>query len=585
MSDESKARSHAAHSVHAEPLCVGIMSKFDQGMKVFLNKSVAVGPRQPVPWQSTSRRNLTSSKGGVVNLRASGSFPPVGASERQDERMAMTRSTAALRLVEPAVDTRDHPLFIDPVDSVEVPSIDQIERRRRFRAVRAGLVAADASAIGLGLVLATVLADESWTGFTGAIGLVAVAATWLVAFGVRRLYRARYVESPLEEAKRVITAGISVIIAVLATSYVADVAAPARDWTLLALGLVTALVLSERLVARTIFRRLRSDGRLRRRIVIVGTDAAALALCDSLTRDPVLGYDVVGLIGASQENPEFPVLADVDHAATAIVAHGAVGAIVSTSSLTGAEVNQVVRQLNDANLHVALSTSMADISLARLRPQGIDGNVMLYVEPTIRSGWRAGAKRTFDIVIAIVGLVVAFPVMVIAALAVRMSSPGPVLFRQTRVGRDGEPFAMLKFRTMVADAEEQKQLLLAHNEADGPLFKMTDDPRITRVGRFLRKWSLDELPQLWNVLIGEMSMVGPRPALPEEVEGWDLDLRRRLTVPPGLTGEWQVSGRSDASFAKYRRLDLYYVDNWTLGHDVRVCLKTAWAVLRADGAR
>src|SRR5690606_31311659 len=176
--------------------------------------------------------------------------------------------------------------------------------------------------------------------------------------------------------KRVLTAGVSVVIAMLATSYVAGVEAPARDWTLLALGLVTALVLSERWVARLVFRRLRSDGRLRRRIVIVGTDAAALALCDSLTRDPALGYEVVGLIGSGQEYPEFPVLADVDHAATAIQAHGAVGAIVSTSSLTGAEVNRVVRQLNDANLHVALSTSVADIALARLRPQGIDGHVM-----------------------------------------------------------------------------------------------------------------------------------------------------------------------------------------------------------------
>ena len=521
-----------------------------------------------------------------MNMRASESSPPVSFPDPGGEQAAARRASGvALRLVEAGGHDLDRTGWVDVGDATLIPDGVPGDGRSRSRTVRTTLVAADAMAVSAGIVLATSVAGAAWTGVAGSLALVVVAAAWLLAFGLRRLYLARYVESPLEEAKRVVTAGVSVIGAILATSYVAGVSAPARDWTLLALGLVSGLVLLERSAARLVFRRLRTDGRLRRRIVIVGTDAAALALCDSLTRDPALGYEVVGLIGPRMEYSEFPVLADLDHADTAILAHGAGGAIVSTSSLTGAEVNRVVRQLNDANLHVALSTSVADIALARLRPQGIDGHVMLYVEPTIRSGWRAGAKRVFDIVVASVGLVVALPIMAITAVAVRMSSPGPILFRQIRVGREGEAFAMLKFRTMDADAEEQKASLMSSNEADGPLFKMTDDPRITRVGRFLRKWSIDELPQLWNVLIGEMSMVGPRPALPQEVEGWDDDLRRRLTVPPGLTGEWQVSGRSDASFATYRRLDLYYVDNWTLGHDVRVCLKTAWAVLRADGAK
>ena len=491
----------------------------------------------------------------------------------------------ALRLVEAAPDVPALPEWTDSSIEALVPGPERIGPRRRFRVVRSTLLAADATAIAAGIVLATLLAGVPWTGVAGRMGLVGVAAMWIVAFVTRRLYLARYVESPLEEAKRVVTGGVVVIVAALAISYVADVTAPDRDWTIFALAVVSTLVLAERWIARLVFRRLRTDGRLRRKIVVVGTDAAAFALCDALTGDSAPGYEVVGLIGPMAEHPQLPVLADLDHAATAIAAHDAVGAIVSTSSLTGAEVNRMVRQLNDANLHVALSTSVADIALTRLRPQGIDGHVMLYVEPTIRSGWRAVAKRGFDIVVSSALLVIAAPVMVATAVAVRVTSAGPVLFRQSRVGRHGEPFAMLKFRTMVADAEEQKQLLRALNEADGPLFKMADDPRVTPVGRFLRKWSIDELPQLWNVLIGEMSMVGPRPALPDEVEAWDPELRRRLTVPPGLTGEWQVSGRSDASFATYRRLDLYYVDNWTLGHDVGVCLKTALAVIRADGAR
>jgi lipopolysaccharide/colanic/teichoic acid biosynthesis glycosyltransferase len=159
-----------------------------------------------------------------------------------------------------------------------------------------------------------------------------------------------------------------------------------------------------------------------------------------------------------------------------------------------------------------------------------------------------------------------------------------VFFRQERVGRDGKPFEMIKLRTMYADAEQRKAELVDQNEADGPLFKMERDPRITRVGRYLRKLSIDELPQFWNVLRGQMSVVGPRPALASEVEAWDEELHDRLRVLPGITGLWQVSGRSDSSFEVYKRLDLYYVDNWSLLHDIRIVLKTFGAVVFQRGA-
>jgi len=175
-------------------------------------------------------------------------------------------------------------------------------------------------------------------------------------------------------------------------------------------------------------------------------------------------------------------------------------------------------------------------------------------------------------------------VLLVAAIAIKLDSRGPVLFKQSRVGRDSEPFAILKLRSMVQDAEAQLIDLAHANEADGPLFKIKDDPRITRVGRLIRRTSIDEIPQLWNVLKGEMSLVGPRPALRHETEAWDPLLTQRLRVKPGLTGMWQVNGRSESSFEDYTRLDLYYVDNWSLLTDIAILAKTVPVVMTSRGA-
>ena len=195
------------------------------------------------------------------------------------------------------------------------------------------------------------------------------------------------------------------------------------------------------------------------------------------------------------------------------------------------------------------------------------------------------AKRSFDVAGAGLGLALVSPILLAAAIAIRLDSKGPVLFRQVRVGRNSEPFGVLKLRTMVVDAEDHLAELTDQNEADGPLFKMANDPRITRVGKVLRKTSIDELPQFWNVLQGQMSLVGPRPALPHETEEWDALLTQRLRVKPGITGMWQVSGRSDTSFEDYTRLDLYYVDNWSLATDLAILAKTVPVVLLRQGAR
>jgi exopolysaccharide biosynthesis polyprenyl glycosylphosphotransferase len=259
--------------------------------------------------------------------------------------------------------------------------------------------------------------------------------------------------------------------------------------------------------------------------------------------------------------------------------------LISLSSVDSEVVNRLTRDLTDDGYHVALSSGLHDIDVVRFRAQDIGGRTLIYVEQVQRGGWRAVAKRMFDIVLSVIALVITAPITLLATLAIKKSSPGPVIFAQERVGRDGEVFRVFKFRTMVQDAEARRHELEDRNEADGPMFKMAKDPRITKIGGLLRRLSIDEIPQFVNVLRGDMSVVGPRPALPAEVERWTDDVHDRLRVLPGITGMWQVSGRSDTTFDEYKRLDLYYVDNWSLAHDARIVCKTFAAVLASRGAR
>ncbi|MGA7759666.1 MAG: sugar transferase, partial [Ilumatobacteraceae bacterium] len=348
---------------------------------------------------------------------------------------------------------------------------------------------------------------------------------------------------------------------------------------------VAALVL-ERLGARAVFAKMRLTGQLRRRIVVVGTDPHAVSIMHTYLRKPGLGYEVVGFVGDDElgERGGIEVLGPVSDLSRILHENDAVGVVVSLASVASDDVNSFTRRLTDEGFHVVLSSSLRDIDLARLRPQQLDGRAMIYVEPTMRDGWRAVSKRIFDLVVATLLFVFTLPILVLAMVAVKLDSRGPVFFHQVRVGRHGELFRITKLRTMVSDAEARRVDLEDRNESDGPLFKIKNDPRVTRVGRVLRKLSIDELPQLYCVFVGSMSMVGPRPALPDEVAQWDEEVAERLRVPPGLTGMWQVSGRSDSSFDDYKRLDLYYVDNWSLKHDAAICLRTVRVVLTGRGA-
>ena len=457
--------------------------------------------------------------------------------------------------------------------------------------LRRRLMLADATALMIGIAIAfavqAVLKPVPKFVVIDHLVLVLVSLpAFALGAGFNRLYQAGANARRLEEAFNIFKAigvGVSWLLLVALGAQYDDLS---RLWVAALVICVTGALLIERGIARSVFSRLRQEGRLQRRLVIVGTDAHAIGLMHTYERNPSLGYKVVGFAGDDDlgERGGVAVLGPVDDLLTMLEEQHAVGVVVSLNSVEADRVNVLTRRLTDEGYHVALSSSLRDIDVTRLRPQTLDGRTMIYVEPVMRGGWHGAAKRAFDVTLALTIMTVTLPVQILAALAIAFTSRGPVFFRQIRVGMDGELFEVLKFRTMYADAEKRKAELMDQNEADGPLFKMKNDPRITKVGRVLRKLSIDELPQLFCVLIGSMSMVGPRPALPSEFDQWDDEVRDRLRVLPGLTGMWQVSGRSDSSFETYKRMDLYYVDNWSLLHDIKICLRTVAVVLRGSGA-
>ncbi len=419
------------------------------------------------------------------------------------------------------------------------------------------------------------------------VGLFAISLpAFAIGAAATHMYQARANERPSHELGNIVktvAVGMSGLVGVAFALQYKDLS---RLWVALISICVTLSLAAERHVARRVFNRLRVEGKLSRKIVIVGTDAHALGLLHTYERSPELGYEVVGFVGSDDigQRSGVGVLGDLDELLDILDEQRAVGVVVSLLSMASNVVNVLTRQLTDAGYHVALSSSLRDIDLTRVRPQQVDGRTLLYVEPVIRTGWRARAKRAFDVMLASTVLVLSAPIMAAAAVLIKLDSSGPVVFKQIRVGRHGDVFTILKLRTMTVDAERRKASLMDQNEMDGPLFKMENDPRITRVGRVLRKLSIDELPQLISVLQGTMSMVGPRPALPDEVADWEPELHERLRVLPGITGMWQVSGRSGSSFEDYKRYDLYYVDNWSLVYDVRICAKTIGVVLTGRGA-
>jgi exopolysaccharide biosynthesis polyprenyl glycosylphosphotransferase len=496
----------------------------------------------------------------------------------------MTSPTVAL--------PRQHLARLDLVSSR--PSVrDVAVPRTRAVATKAALVAADGIAVAAAMILATLLRSLAGRVSLPADDLrldglaVLSLPVWLALFAHYRLYAARCVASRLEEFKRVVHAVMASVAVIVAVSYLTEVFVP-RGWLLATFLLSIALVTLEREVARRWFIRARRTGRLIRRVIIVGANAEARAMASMLTDHPSLGYAVLGFVDddapIGRDVGGIRVRGRIDDVLDVTRAVGATGVIVATTAVGAEDSNRLARRLTDQGIHVELSSSLRDIASERLTVQPLGRCAVVYVEPVRRAGWRAVAKRSFDVFVSGSALVACSPLLLAVAVAVKLDSRGTALFRQERVGQGGRRFPVLKFRTMFAESDAQVVHLADRNEADGPLFKMRNDPRVTRVGRVLRKLSIDELPQLWNVVRGDMSLVGPRPALAREMRHWSAELHNRLTVKPGITGMWQVSGRSDSSFDEYVRWDLYYVDNWSLLTDIAIVAKTVPTVLFGRGA-
>lgn len=482
---------------------------------------------------------------------------------------------------------------VPPTPAVAAPPAAARSRPRAPWRPKLLLIAADATAlvISAGITVAVFdrwdpSADQSAAQLWWAT--LATLPIWLGLFANQRLYNTRFIGRRIDEFRRVIN---SCVLGTLAVSLVANLAnVLLRRSSLVILAVTTCILVTvEREIARRVFLRLRSGGRMVRSVIIAGANPEGRDIAAMLQAESWLGYQVIGFVDDNapprEPVPGVPLLGGVGDIQGILSEYPNASVIVASSAVESAVTNRLARDLLDQGVHVELSSTLRDISSQRLTVRPLGRFPVVYVEPITRGGWRAVAKRAFDVSAAAAGLVLTAPIALVAAIAIKLDSRGPVFFSQVRVGQDSKPFDVLKFRSMATDAEERLAELLALNEADGPLFKMADDPRITRVGRFLRKSSIDELPQLWNVLRGDMSLVGPRPALPHETEEWDALLAQRLRVKPGITGMWQVSGRSDTSFEDYTRLDLYYVDNWSLATDIAILAKTVPVVLLRRGAR
>jgi exopolysaccharide biosynthesis polyprenyl glycosylphosphotransferase len=416
---------------------------------------------------------------------------------------------------------------------------------------------------------------------------------WIGVIVLGRGYEQRLFGVGPEEFRRILQAGFALTATVAIVAY-ATKTEVARGYVIAALPLSTVFGLYGRYHLRKRLHRRRKAGEHMRRVVAVGHRAAVADLVRQLRREHYHGMEIIAAclppllaVGedAVAEVEGVPVAGDFAEVGAVVEATQACTvAVLACPELDGVVLRRLAWQLEKDDVDLVVAPALMEVAGPRTSIRPVAGLPLLHVEHPELSGGRRVIKSAFDRTVALCALIVLSPALAAISIAIHAGSRGPALFRQVRVGRDGREFTVLKFRTMVIDAEQRKAALVAHNDHDGVLFKLRNDPRVTRAGAWLRRYSLDELPQLINVVRGDMSLVGPRPPLPEEVVQYGDDVRRRLVVRPGMTGLWQVSGRSDLSWEESVRLDLRYVENWSLTLDLQILWKTWSAVARGSGA-
>ena len=411
---------------------------------------------------------------------------------------------------------------------------------------------------------------------------------WLLMVMLSGGYDPRFIGVGSDEFRRILNVGLGLTAAIAIVAYGTKTDL-ARSYVLVALPCATLFDLLARFALRKRLHRRRKLGRCMRRTVVVGHASVAADLATELRRESYHGLQVVaacvtGMIGNGQI-AGIPVIGELRSVPEVVARFDAdTVAVLACPEMSGVRLRELAWALEKRGTDLCVAPALLDVAGPRTTIRPVAGLPLLHMDHPEFTGARRVIKSAFDKMLALSALALTIPVFLVIPLAIWIGDGGPPFFRQIRVGQHGRLFTVFKFRTMVRDAEDRKAQLTASNEYDDVLFKIRHDPRVTRVGAWLRRWSLDELPQLINVLLGDMSMVGPRPALPEEAAAYGEQVRRRLVVKPGITGLWQVNGRSDLPWEESVRLDLRYVENWSLALDLQILWKTLSAVGRGSGA-
>ncbi|MDQ3954830.1 MAG: sugar transferase [Actinomycetota bacterium] len=479
-----------------------------------------------------------------------------------------------------------------PTADPEQTEARQPLQRRSARRIALRMVA-DGMAVSAGLFTASAIRFELMTGSPAPdldYTLITVLGTPVVIllFWLYGLYEPRQVLSPVNEFKQVFHG----VVAGGALLFIFDSVLSlklARGWVFIALLSGLVIVGGERLAVRKTLHFLRRRGGDVTRTIVLGANQEARAIARTLEREGWLGYSIIGFVDDQQPvghevSDGHEVIGRTSDLTDLVRAHQATLVLVAASAFDTSRLNRLFWELQDVDIDLQITSGTVDLLASRMVVQSVAGVPLLYVKRPGMDKLQRTFKRTTDVIGSLSGLILLSPLLVLMALWIKLDSKGHVFFKQERVGRDGKRFTLWKFRTMIEDAEQRRAELEHLSEGPGLLFKLKEDPRVTSAGKRLRRYSLDELAQLWNVLRGDMSLVGPRPALPSEVEQYDDWIRNRLRVKPGITGLWQVSGRTETSFSDYVRHDLFYIQNWSFSLDLWILWRTLRAVISAEGA-
>jgi len=465
--------------------------------------------------------------------------------------------------------------------------------RRHATGFRILLALTDAAlAVAVFVVLSMARFGPDWAGWWRLIipeptgFLVAYAVGWVVVLAVNGLYRPRARWTFYSEAIDVLRATVVMALVTLAVLFFFKLPDVSRLFLLFLFPTTTVVTIGSRVAIRHGLERLRRRGRNVRYVLVLGAGPRGQSFAAKLEAHRELGLRVIGFL---DDDPGFalperwPYLGPLERLESALHEQVVDEVVVCLPFTQWSLIDAISQLCEQEGKIVRIPIDVLDRAIAMGRVEDLDGTPVYSLVAGPDRALALAGKRALDVAVSGAALVLLSPVFLVIAVAIVLDGGRPVLFRQERVGLHGRRFSLAKFRTMKRDAEARRAELVEHNEVHGPAFKVTDDPRITRVGRFLRRTSLDELPQLWNVLIGEMSLVGPRPPLPGEVVDYDLWHRRRLSMKPGITGLWQIEARRDADFDRWVEKDLEYIDRWSPLLDLQILLRTIPAVLRAQG--